>query len=443
MSRHRRCGLWDGWEDAEATPWRVAMRPFVERELRRIGEGFVNEHNMTGVIQLMEQKLRGEGGDRPSPGDPRWKKHYVAEVALEDWIEDEAAARLPAARPGIQSMAHPDHVILYRTARDPREGVSVLQAVDRGVTGHGFRPSSHHLKKTTEQKSAAATRRGKVPVYTSPYPSVAGLYRSWHAPLPITFAMEVPRSAIIYISGRAHPSQGYAYSVWFVDTEIIVDAAQITRLWYVPTTLVQQAIDGAAKLHHEQTVAGSMKNVWKDRDPALAKAGAEAIADLRSPPTTLGRLFLETPAPTTAGPLRFGDRILLWTGEITKAQGWRPIDPGGDFWWQRMGATAWIEVESRCRDTLDRDFGGVVSYMNVPDILIARILPSKARITAGDREAVRRQGLPLVTAILHAGLQAYEASLRLREGEHDVEWAARIRERITQIHDRIKTITST
>jgi len=310
-----------------------------------------------------------------------------AEDAARNYLQSKATMILESARPGIQSEAKPGNVILYRTERSPKQVIPILASAEAGDLGGGFTSSVAHIKQKLRQLADRATRRGQSPVYVSNYPSVAGFYQEWKASYPITFAMEVPESAILYTSPRAAAeagtgTQGIAYSLTFVDTELIVDAKQIERLWIVPDELIQDTITWAKSIADEHLVKGAFKNTYKDRDPELVAAAAEAIRDLRKPPASLERPFIETPVYLKDGlQIQKGDRVVLINGEVVTAKSYREAD------WERFGkflepgTTAYIGTTPIKGAPLS--WSGLAGYQTteIPDTLIVKVLKKGDRIT--------------------------------------------------------------
>lgn len=361
------------------TPNDIAqLRPFAELAVRK----WAPHSNVDAVMAGVWARLIGEEPDTSvAPAVDMIARHY---------LEAKASQLLPEAMAGIQSQVSPGHQLVFRTARDPREALLILSAVERGEPGDGFTASTHHVRDVVRKAVEVAQRKGKVPIYTSNYPSVSGFYQTWNAVAPIMFAMEIPDSAVIYTSNRAAGrNQGWAYTVTFPDTEIIIDGKQVERIWYVPDETVKDVTNWAVLLEETQNYSGGMKNVFYDRDPALAKAGADAIKDLRRPPESLGRPFLETPIKLTNVDLLKGDRVVLANGVVATAVGYREV--GAAYKDVNPGVDAWIEL----RGYKGPEIRGLLDPLNMPEQMIVRVLKKGERITAGDLATIKEQNRPI------------------------------------------------
>lgn len=336
--------------------------------------------------------------DRMNGGEVPAGQKYVVDQAARRYVDAWAAALLPEATPGIQSQIPEGYTLLYRTARSSEEVKAILTAIEDGKDlGAGFRSSVAHIHAGVEAKAAAAEAKGMVPVFASNFPGVAGQYHDFEADLPFTFAIEVPNRAIVYKSTRAAMStQGAAYSAYFIDTELLFDANRISRMWQVPSETIAKVTDWTKELASSQIKAGAFKNAFRDADPELAAAGAEALLDLREPPKSLGRPFLEAPMSLKEGmTLQKGDRVLLTTGDLVKVKNVTKIEPGFE---QFNGGAAWRLHTDKLKNVPD---GLYMNELNVYDHQVVRIVPKGTRLPKAELDAAVQEARPrLIKTVL-------------------------------------------
>lgn len=331
-------------------------------------------------------RMSGAGYDSISP-----EMKYAADQAARRYLEQWASSLLPEAGPGIQSQVRDGYTLVYRTARSAEEGTSILTAIEEGRDlGSGFRNSVTHVREATRRAVAKAERAGQTAVFVSNYPSVAGFYRDWNADLPITFAMEVPNDALLYTSNRAAGfTKGFAYSATYPDTEILIDANRINRMWQVPSETMTRIGDWAQELADSQVRKTGFANAFTDADPELAKVGAEALMDLREPPKSLGRPFLEAPMSLKEGmTLTKGDRVLLSTGDLVKVKNVEAVPAGYEAF---NDGAKWRLSTDKLKNVPD---GLYMNELNVYDHDVVRIVKKGERLPKATLDQAVRDARP-------------------------------------------------
>lgn len=248
---------------------------------------------------------------------------------VEDGRQHDAIPRLELAGPGIQKSLAPDEIVVFRTALSREESEQIAGAIQRGSLQDAFRASERIGRHITghgriDQIMRGAIKRGQIPLFATPYPSTAWLYvkHGWTLASgttcePVTYALVIPESAVIWENSRAHRTQGLFYSMTYSDAEYVVDARQVRRVLVVPPELLRAIGEKVEELAGKNIVRTQHKNAFKDRDEDLAVATSTAIMDLRVPSPTLGRPFLEVPLvlPGIGGVMK-GQRVLLKDGQV-------------------------------------------------------------------------------------------------------------------------------
>jgi hypothetical protein len=327
---------------------------------------------------------------------------------------------VPVAGPGIGSTLGPDEIVVYRTSRSRPEVLAVLAAVAAGRPGEAFRASTAFAPGLVNHDSSymarmrASVRRGEVPLFTSPYASVAYFYTRWDKGAPdfdpCMWALVVPRDAVIWTSPRVHNPNGVLHSITWSDSELVVDARRVRRVLVVDPDHAARIAAGTELLAvRDLKKVGSFKGAYRDADPELARAARDAVADLRVPPTALQRPFLEIPLPTPIGGVLRGQKVLLLDGQTVELVGHRVSGRGHLF--QVRGLKPWGSH-------------GILDPVNLPSGAILRVVAPGERLTASDRRETWLSG----RASLGAMLDAEEARLRALSVGADDSWADRIRE---------------
>ena len=205
-------------------------------------------------------------------------------------------------------------------------------------------------------------RRGAVPLFVTPYVSVAAIYARRAQELtwderqgnvaveqgprePVTYALLLPRDGVLIESSRAHETQGILYSLTFDDAEYVIDARQVKRIWVVPSDLVSR-IDARVQKHHfDLTRGGQFRGAYKDANPDFAEQVRADVLALREPAPEPNIPFLNRPMPSKWGPLQANTRLLLKDGSVVKLRSLREQKPvsavGGGVRWRRNAEVRW------------------------------------------------------------------------------------------------------
>lgn len=213
--------------------------------------------------------------------------------------------------------------LVYRMVRDFDEAKAILKAVKSGKYSAGFKAAQvvdGHATTTKRAKYASALKRGAIPVFTSPYPTVSKLYDEGAG---LLVAIEYSPDGEIYVSSRAGSTQGGSYSATFSDSEHIIDARKVVSVKLV-TPEQEALILDFNKFFESQVRRGAYQNAFKDKDSALVSANIDAARNLRPVQTTLGRPFTETPVALPNG-LRVmkGQKARLANGATATLSGYR------------------------------------------------------------------------------------------------------------------------
>jgi phage/plasmid primase-like uncharacterized protein len=184
--------------------------------------------------------------------------------------------------------------LVYRMVRNTDEAMQVLQAVESGDYPSGFRIASvvdGHALTTKSAKYNTAVQRGRIPVFTSPYPTVSKLYDEGAG---LLVAIEYRPEGDIYVSSRAGSTQGGAFSATFSDAEHIIDAKSIVDVRLVSAEQ-EELILAFNRFFESQSRRGAFRGAYRDKDASLVSANIEESRNLRPVKTTLGRPFTESP----------------------------------------------------------------------------------------------------------------------------------------------------
>lgn len=469
------------------------------------------------------------------------------------------------AGPGILGTLAPDEVVVYRTARTRAESLKIINAVKAGNPASGFRASTHVSLTLPHhgallKKLQAATRRGAVPIFATPYVSVAAFYRSYtgagfflsrvpsgsliikagkrilvllrgpqvdlpytwappggalhvdedgqagalreaseelgglppgleivHAitedrhtrllgsvseevaeswkpdlnweslefawvtwqelldlPLmsafaedlaryagriwrdadvaafqevaertafePETWALVLPKEAVLWEHPRVQKTEGVLYSLKYPDSEVLVDASKTHRVLWVPPEVIEPIGRRVELLEGRYSRGGGFKGSYRDTDDDIAGAALDAVLDLRVPPLKLGRAFLEVPlALPGIGGVRKGQRALLWDGQIvtlTEARVLRWEDLGGGTGrWQHLRPDEWNPSTDKlflvARGLVEwAPFGSGLDRMNIDWHMIARPLEKNERVSAEEKLETWKEGRRHIETIL-------------------------------------------
>lgn len=366
--------------------------------------------------------------------------------------ERRSPASLSVAGPGIRSTLRPGEVVVYRTARSREESDRVISALERGEPGAAFSASTalnQALPNHPDMMRAlgVATRRGQVPLFVTPYVSVAAGYRTEGEGAPPeergTWALVLPADAVIWRNPRALARQGVLYSLFFCDSEYLVDARRVRRVSWVPAEVVDPIAARVEELNLEHTRRRGFRDAYVDADPELARAAMDAVTDLRVPPRQLGRLFLERPmALPGRGTVQRGQRVLLLDGQVVTLRGatanhWRPLSSGTGAR-ERVALERWDPEQDRLRfqcsalrawapqwSDLDRD--------NLDWRWIVRGLSDGERLSRAARAQAWRDNRMVMAQLLRDLGDSYERALaghpdpdvgrRQRDALHDLAMA--------------------
>ena len=344
--------------------------------------------------------------------------------------EGRAAACASAAGPGIQSELLPGEILVFRTSRQAAETDAICAALSRDRPAEAFRASVHtDIRRGMTSTSIAghgatyvqamerAVRKGRAPLFTSPYVTTAAIYRGMSGYVvgqsraerqsvePVTWAIAVPKDAVIWTNARTYNMNGIFHLLTYSDAEEVIDARRVRKVWHVPAELVEAIARRTDDLAARYKVAGGFRGSWKDRDPDLAGAALDAVLELRVPPKNLGRPFLEAPVPVAGGMAKKGDRVLLADGQVVPIVGWTAVDPvfRGHWYGQThraavgppfigWGGSAWSLHDGA----------------NLTGDLVLRVLGPKERVSRAEQVATWRANRDRLRARLHEDLAARE-----------------------------------
>lgn len=350
-----------------------------------------------------------------------------------------AATCAPAAGPGISAEVPPGHLLVYRTSRAKAETDAICAAVAAGRPAEGFRASIHRAhgisghSKVYGDALARAQRKGKLPLFTSPYVTTAAIYRDmtgWvvgekHGDLgamdPVTWALLVPASAVIWKSRQAEAPTSVFHALTYSDAEIVIDARQIVRVWHVPAGVVGPIHRRVEALAERLKGEGGFRNSFKDKDDALAGAALHAVFDLRIPPTELGRPFIEAPVPLpNGGEVQKGDRVLLFDGQVVTL-----VDRSANGrWYRATGFSEWGK-------TYPTSWGW--DGVNLELDFVVRAVPKGGKVTMTERVAAWRQNRGRLRELLRARIVEMHKYVRQAEEKGDEDWANRNRATIASM----------
>ncbi|HUT62254.1 MAG TPA: hypothetical protein VNA25_30825 [Phycisphaerae bacterium] len=276
-----------------------------------IGDAFERSQLGPGVPRAQGMIVRARKG---AEGLPEMHPTVIAPTDIRQNLVADAHAR--------------GNEVGYRVVTHPGAAQDIVAALAAGNPSGGFKPAidlTLHNQKTLT-KIASAQAKGAVPVFTSPEPTVAGLYATWEgkrAPDMLFIAIEHDPKGLIYESSRVAQTQSRAYSAVYADTERVIDARSIKQV-YVLSKAEKARIGEYYPIFDTGFVKGAFKNVYRDKDPALMAANAEAARNLLPPLSTLGREFKETPILLETGlKVKQGDRVRLLDGtKVTLTRGW-------------------------------------------------------------------------------------------------------------------------
>ena len=358
------------------------------------------------MIRRVQQGQRAEG-------EPAWAQGKTAPEIAE--------ANFPDIKPGQPSrLVTPGTRLVYRTARARAETIALATAKRRGVarTWEGFRASTHMGVGLTgkgaafARKMAAAARRGAVPLFVTPYITVAadpGTYQSqkqdWdeeqgHVPRtvevePVTYALLIPEDAVIHESSRTGQTGGILHSLTFSDAEYVIDARQVLRVWRVPPRVWYPISLLVGRWAQRLIVRGGYKGAWRDKDPDLAKRILALVLDLRPPPVRFQRPFLDVPVKTKWGPMQRDGRILLRDGTVTKIKAVREQGTARRGQNVRWSKPLWLETANFESEVSPPVWGFRAS--NLDAWWVERALEPGERISRTERQAVLEKNRRAIT----------------------------------------------
>jgi hypothetical protein len=377
--------------DINAGDWVTPVREYAEMHGERFGEGFdiIEKQVLAGEL-FTEGNSLFEFGWQPKGGEGRFsvRDFYPDQTAAElqemaDWNASEVA-RLTAertaleaagdmaganalsmslrmAQTGMQSARFgaevkpvveaynrllPKHgaqegiaeqaeargnKLVYRMVRNTEEALDILKAVESGNYSEGFRTATivdGHALQNKGAKYDRAVKQGRIPVFTSPYPTVSKLYDEGAG---LLVAIEYSPDAEIYVSSRAGSTQGAAYSATFADSEHIIDAKGIVNVSLVSPEQ-EDTIQAATRFFEQQSSRGAFANTYKDKDSELTGVNLEETRNLRPIKKSLGRAFTETPVSLPNGlEIMKGQRVRFKNGAVGTLSGYRkgqaPVGP--------------------------------------------------------------------------------------------------------------------
>ena len=277
-------------------------------------------HQILAEIENIKERMK-----------PEIRAQYDRILSLVDTMPDDSFAPIGIAREAETA----GNAIVYRRIRNYDEGISVLEAMQRvndiettrargqlelGLDvappslADGFRlPSSidGHAVSTKARAIGKAVRKDALPIFTSPYPTVANLYAGG---ADLMLAIEYDPSGLIYESSRVSRTGGAAYSATFADAEQVIDARSVKRVRIVTPQSVERLNEFQA-FFESQIRTGGFKGAYVDKDPELVAANLKASVNLEAPIYRLDRIFREAPLRLTNGlSIMEGSRVRLWNG---------------------------------------------------------------------------------------------------------------------------------
>ena len=249
--------------------------------------------------------------------------------------------KYPAPEGLAKKAAENGNELVFRAVRNPEEAAEILKALEQGKPKQGFRQASvvdGHALSTKAPKIERAKGKGAIPVFTSPYPTVAGLYGT-NSPFTsggagLFVAIEHSPEGNIYKSSRAGQTQGASYSATFPDSEHVIDVRSIKSVHVLSPEQAAQ-ISEHEKNFQAGVRKGMFKGSYKDVDPKLAEANMEAARNLSPVLKSLGRPFIEEPIETSSGlKVKKGDRVRFSTGATGILSDYREHTPeqSQNFW---------------------------------------------------------------------------------------------------------------
>lgn len=247
-------------------------------------------------------------------------------------------------------------------------------------------------------------------------PPVGFLEKHWYAWMhqPQTWAILLPEDALIWENTRARSTLGILYSLGYCDAEFIIDANRIREIRPVDGELLAAQQAALKDLQARYMVRGGFKGVWKDKDPDIAEAARDAFVDLRLPPETLGRPFIEAPMPIPGvGGLLKGQRVLLADGQIAKINdayarafmGSRWVRLPLDTWHTKEGAQ--LDLRGTGVKAWAGDFVGLDNNRINPR-LIVRVLDKGERVPKKARVAQWQESRDEVLNVLSEKLRIWQ-----------------------------------
>jgi hypothetical protein len=292
-------------------------------------------------------------------GGEKSKEELAGEVFGE--VEREGLKGTPTSRmePGVHYATAPDgktyssgasenlvdevksrgNSLVFRLVRNPEEASAILAAVSNGNPAEGFRPASTidgHALTTKAPKIARALKKGAVPIFSTPNPTVAVRYENWTGdiregtPGPsanLFIAIEHEPSGTIYESSRLRQNASAAHSARFEDAEQVIDARSVKAVYVLTPEQVANIRKTGEKLDTLFT-RGAFKGAYRDRDAELARANIDASLRFRPPVESLGRPFTESPVKLDNGlEVMKGQRVRLQDGTVATLKDYRPANP--------------------------------------------------------------------------------------------------------------------
>lgn len=264
-----------------------------------------NEVNRNEVAFLRLDKTRAERAIAHAPAFHAYKRLLPQHQAQEGLASD---------------IENRGNKLAFRMIRSPEEAAAVLQGIEEGDFAKGFRPASivdGHSSGPKGAKFSAALKKGAVPFFTSPYPTVSKLYDDGAG---LLVAIEYKPEGDIYVSSRAGSTEGKSYSAIFSDAEHIVDANKIVSVKLLSPEQ-EKLLTNHTGFFESQVRKGVFKNTYRDKDAELVAANLEESRNLRPVKTNLERPFLEAPVVLPNGlPIMKGTRVRLASGATASLQ---------------------------------------------------------------------------------------------------------------------------
>lgn len=354
--------------------------------------------------------------------------------------------------------------LTYRFVSNRDEAVAILKGIVAGNPAEGFMAATVRGGQSSGTKNRVidtAERRGAVPVFTTPYPTVAQSYFDYNPRMPVNLpgvgmvfpghntedekrwgeksaiiAILFEPSGLIYQSSRTGQTQSYAYSATFPDAEYVIDARKVKEVYVLSPEQIDMLREYVDIFTNGYT-RGAYANSFRDKDPDAMKRQLENSMNLR-PIVSLGRPFSESPLVLSNGvAVMAGDRVALADGQIVTLKSVRHLgqwgskalkEGDGPLYFEVSGYKRWLQIDEHYYKP---DPG------NMPADWVIAVVPKGTRLTKDMRDEYARLGRPIVLQSVRDSLreaqQWVKDSTSDEQRERHVERVARLRDWLTRL----------